>query len=92
VSFKGAGLYELRVRAQGQVLNGVAPHMNVYVDGAKILSKDPWSGSWLESTAQLRVSAASTKTIHVEFTNDAKTSTGDRNLLIDRVDVRWISA
>lgn len=91
VQFQGAGLYEIRVRTQGQILNNIAPHLNVYLDGAKILSKDPWSGGWSEGVTQVRTTAG-THTLVLEYTNDARASWGDRNLWLDRVQVVWKGA
>jgi predicted xylan-binding protein with Ca-dependent carbohydrate-binding module len=91
VQFQGAGLYELRVRTQGQVLSNVAPHLNVYLDGTKVTARDPWSGGWSDAVGQIRV-AAGAHTVALEYTNDAHTSSGDRNLLLDRVQVVWVGA
>lgn len=92
VDFATPGTYEIRVKAQGQILYNVAPHLNLYLDGQKLLGADPWSGGWKEYAARVRVDAVGPHTVHVEFTNDARSTTGDRNLLLDRVQVAWVSA
>ena len=82
-----AGQYEVRVRAQGQSLGGVNPHMVVQFDGATVREADPAPGAWTEFTAKAAAGAAGNHAVGILFTNDAAGPTGDRNLLVDRVEI-----
>jgi len=80
------GSYELRLRVQGQLLGGVAPHAVVYWDGAPIGSADPGAG-YRDVVVPVGSTSTGTHEVRVEFTNDWKTTSEDRNLLLDRVDL-----
>jgi hypothetical protein len=90
-NFATAGNYEVRVRAQGQLAAGVKPHMDVRVAGQSILGADPAAGYWGDYVGKVWIGGAGTKEIRVLFTNDYRTSTDDRNLWLDRVEIRRIS-
>jgi|tagenome__1003787_1003787.scaffolds.fasta_scaffold20980933_3 hypothetical protein len=76
---------QLVVRAFGDQCNG-APNLVLAMDGANALSTAVPAGSWTNYTVAKTVSAGS-HTFTLSFTNDAKTSTCDRNLRVDSVTV-----
>lgn len=81
-----AQLVDFAVRARGSAVNGVWPIMELRVDGVAIATWDVIGGNYAtySDTAQL---SAGSHTIAIAFTNDAKTSTEDRNLRSDHLDV-----
>jgi predicted xylan-binding protein with Ca-dependent carbohydrate-binding module len=80
------GAYELRARVQGQLLGGMAPHMVVKVDGVKVGEADPGWG-YRDVTLALKGLRMGDHQVRIEFTNDARNASEDRNLLVDRVDL-----
>lgn len=82
------GQYELRVRAKGQRLGGVAPQMNVYVDGALVGVTRP-NTAWADHTFPVSLGAGP-HDIKISYTNDYSNKNGDRNLHIDRVDLVYV--
>ncbi|MEK6976219.1 MAG: PKD domain-containing protein [Candidatus Thermoplasmatota archaeon] len=81
-SYNFTGDYDLTVRARGTSAAGVAPHMDVFVGNAKVLSADP-GASYTDRT--VRVSGNGITDVRIAYTNDAKTASEDRNLILDAV-------
>lgn len=80
-----SGTYDLTVRARSTALDGVNAHMDVYADGVKVLSADP-GASYADHRA--KVSGDSATEIRIVYTNDAKSSSADRNLLLDAISLK----
>jgi fibronectin type 3 domain-containing protein len=76
---------QIVVRAFGDQCNG-APNLVLAMDGTNVLSTAVPAGSWTAYTVAKTVTAGS-HTFTLSFTNDAKTSTCDRNLRADSVTV-----
>lgn len=76
------GRYDVTVRARGTFASGVGPHMDVAIAGADVLSVNPGSG-YADYKTTMQLDGAFTLT--TEFTNDLRTSTEDRNLIVDSV-------
>ncbi|MBI2076825.1 MAG: hypothetical protein HYT80_00430 [Euryarchaeota archaeon] len=85
----GDGTYEVRVRAQGTHLQGVAPHMEVRLGGKPVVYADPGPYGWHEYVGRAWV-ARGTHEVRIDFTNDAAWGGEDRNLWLDRVDVKKV--
>jgi PKD repeat protein len=75
------GTYDVSVRARGTALGGVAPHMVATLGGTTVTA-DPGT-SYADSTVRLALGGPFG--VQVAFTNDAKSSTEDRNLVVDQV-------
>jgi hypothetical protein len=88
--FASAGNYEVRIRAEGQLAQGIKPHMEVRVGGQLILGADPAAGYWGDHVGKVYVGGAGTKEVRVSFTNDLRTATDDRNLWLDRIEIKRI--
>jgi endoglucanase len=80
----------ITVRALGQQCNG-APRMVVAVDGRTALDVQVGATSWTDYAADLPLSDGS-HSITVAFTNDALSSSCDRNLFVDRVTLTSVAA
>lgn len=82
-----AGPQELRVVAKGDYAKGW-PLMRVYVDGVKV---GEWTvaSSTYQTYAVSRDLAAGSHTLRVEFVNDYKAGSADRNLRVDAASV-WV--
>lgn len=74
------------VRARGQQCSG-APQMTVTVDGTRRLTASVAKTTYSSFTATVAL-AAGTHSVSVDFTNDHKTSSCDRNLLVDSVTLK----
>lgn len=90
-TFAEAGNYEVRIRAQGQVAQGVKPHLEVRVGDKFILGADPAPGYWADYVGKINIGSTGPRDVRVSFTNDLRTSSEDRNLWLDRVEIRRIS-
>ncbi|HVL88371.1 MAG TPA: PKD domain-containing protein [Candidatus Thermoplasmatota archaeon] len=84
LDFGSGGQFDLSIHARGTTLSGVGPRMVVSLAGQTILSADPGT-SWGEH--RIRAAAAGVVELRIAFTNDARSSTEDRNLLLDRVTI-----
>ena len=74
--------HELHVTARGSVAGGVWPIMKVYVDGTLVLTQTVASATF--QTYQVRRTlSGGTRTLRIEFTNDALIGLEDRNLHVD---------
>ncbi len=71
----------LVARARGEQCNG-APRMSVYVDGIRRIDTSVSSNSYATYSASVAL-AAGTHTIKAAFTNDYKSGSCDRNLIVD---------
>jgi len=69
------------VRVRGTTLAGVGPHMLLSVGGAQVLAADPGTAY----TAYTVAVPAGTSELRIDFTNDARSATEDRNLIVDTV-------
>ncbi len=87
IQLPAAGTYELRVRAMGQLMNNVAPHMEAWLDDQRLGTADPGAGAWSDTTVRWSQPTAGTRTVGLQFTNDAYAPPADRNLLLDRVTI-----
>ncbi|HUR61129.1 MAG TPA: PKD domain-containing protein [Candidatus Thermoplasmatota archaeon] len=76
------GLYDISVTARGNPANGIAPHMVLSLDGTTAATAAP-ATSYGQTTVQRQLSGL--VTVRIAFTNDAKTATEDRNLIVDQV-------
>jgi hypothetical protein len=83
--FEQAGTYDLRVQARGDLAEGIEPHMEIRLDGTLVASADPTADPWQTYSVPVEV-AAGTHRVQVAFTNDARTETEDRNLLLDWIE------
>ncbi len=83
-----SGQYELRVRAKGERLSGIAPQMNVYVDGVLLGGKRP-DTEWADHAFPISLGAGS-HSVKIAFTNDYNNGSGDRNLHVDNVDLVYV--
>ena len=82
-SVTGDGTNTLVVVARGTPLGGVWPTMVLSVDGAVVRTHTVSSTTWTAYT--IGVVPTGTHTLRIAFTNDAASSTEDRNLLLDVV-------
>ncbi len=76
----------LTVRARGQQCSG-APKMNVYVDGTRRITASVSATSYATYSASFTL-AAGTHTIKAAFTNDYRTRSCDRNLILDSLSLK----
>ena len=76
------GTYDLGVRARGTSLGGVWPTMVVSVDGKGVMTANPTASY---GTAKATVTVTGTTTVRVAFTNDARSASEDRNLILDQI-------
>lgn len=83
------GHVEVRVTAKGTALGGVAPRMVVTLGGAPVLEADP-GASWTTYSAWVPVAAAGPQALRIAFTNDARSGSEDRNLLLDKAEAEWM--
>ena len=83
-----AGKYELRVRAKGDRLGGVAPQMNVYVDGVLLGGQRP-DTTWGDHAFPITLGTGQ-HTVKLGYTNDYSNASGDRNLHLDRVELVYV--
>ncbi|CAA9465178.1 MAG: hypothetical protein AVDCRST_MAG38-771 [uncultured Solirubrobacteraceae bacterium] len=74
---------KLVARARGKQCSG-APSMSVYVDGTRRILASVSATSYASYSANLTLGAG-THTVKVAFTNDYKSSSCDRNLIVDSV-------
>ncbi|MEA3136296.1 MAG: hypothetical protein QOC71_577 [Thermoplasmata archaeon] len=75
----------LGVVARGQPLGGVWPVMMVSIDGSVTRTVSVSSAAY--ATYPVADLSPGTHTVRITFTNDASSSTEDRNLILDRVGV-----
>jgi len=80
----------ITVRARGEQCDG-APRMIVSVDGKPALDVKVGSTAWSDYAADLPLSDGA-HALTVRFDNDAVTTTCDRNLLVDRVQLTSVAA
>lgn len=78
-----AGEYQLSIRARGTVMDGIGPRMVVTLAGATLLVVDPGT-AYADVSARIETTGALAD-LRISFTNDARSTTEDRNLLLDRV-------
>ncbi|HLE47729.1 MAG TPA: carbohydrate-binding domain-containing protein [Candidatus Thermoplasmatota archaeon] len=88
-SLPGDGTYEVSVNAQGTKLQGTAPHMEVRLGGKPVVYADPGPYGWHDYVGRAWV-AKGTHEVRIDFTNDAAGGGEDRNLWLDRVDIKKI--
>jgi len=81
-----AGAATLSVIAQGTVAAGVWPHMLVQIDGVTI-GQTNVSATFQTYSFNTTIASAGTKTLRIVFDNDHRTSTEDRNLIVDKATV-----
>lgn len=81
-----AGEHRITVVARGTSAGGIDARMDVRLNGSTVASFDVPSGSLREHVVDARLPSGGA-TLAVVFTNDALTSTEDRNLLVDVVRV-----
>lgn len=79
------------IRARGSSANGVWPDMSLVVDGVtvqtwNIASASPNASTWTLRSTTLRLNA-SQHALAIAFTNDVRTTTEDRNLYLDYMDL-----
>ncbi len=77
----GQGTVKVTARARGQMCSG-APQMSVYVDGVRRIATSVSSTSYSAYSASVALPAG-THSIRVSFTNDYRSSSCDRNLIVD---------
>ena len=76
------GAHQLDVRARGHALGGVWPNMRVYVDNVLVATIAVDSTAYATYAVPLSLASGS-HALKVEFDNDARSDTEDRNLLLD---------
>lgn len=81
-----AGAMRVRVRAAGELLGGVGPHIVVKVNGTEIGSATVNETSWTDKTFDF-VATEGSQEIRVTYENDGWVGTEDRNLRIDKIEV-----
>lgn len=86
------GLYDLRLRARGDWLDGVGPRMTVTLAGQPVLTATPNAGALQDFTARVSIDAPGVRELKVAFDNDAKSGAGDRNLVLDLAEVAWFGS
>ena len=77
-----SGAHALEIRARGHSMNGVWPNMLVYVDNVLVATIPVDSDAYEAYVVSLTLAAGS-HALKVEFNNDDRSSTEDRNLLLD---------
>lgn len=90
IEVSAAGTWDIRVRASGQSLGGVAPHMEIRVDGVLIHAADPGPGAWQTYAEPMGWLESGPHTVQIRFTNDAMAGREDRNLLVDYADFEFV--
>lgn len=78
------GSVQLAVRARATTSGGIPAHMDVYADGARVLSVDP-ATQYQEFKAAVQSDGAID--VRIVYGNDAVSATGDRNLVVDTLRV-----
>jgi hypothetical protein len=91
LNFSAPGVYEVGVTARGTPLAGVAPHMQATLGGKALLTADP-GATYHAYKAMVRVTAPGIQELRLAYANDAKSSTEDRNLILDKVDAEYVGA
>ena len=86
LTLQDAQSVSLAIRARGSIADNVWPIMQLKVDGVVLASWDVVGGNYA-TYSDLTTLSAGTHTIAIAFTNDARTSTQDRNLYLDFLDV-----
>ncbi|CAA9465318.1 MAG: hypothetical protein AVDCRST_MAG65-215, partial [uncultured Solirubrobacteraceae bacterium] len=77
------GSIKLAVRARGDQCSG-APQLYVYIDGTRRLSAAVSSKTYVTYSADVAVTPG-THTIKASFSNDYRSSSCDRNLVVDEI-------
>ncbi|MBW3582091.1 MAG: hypothetical protein KY455_03235, partial [Euryarchaeota archaeon] len=83
------GEYDVSVRARGTTADGVGPEMVVSLGGKQVLKAYPGTSYGEHS---VRLNASDVMDLRLAFTNDLRTSTEDRNLILDRVTFTQVAA
>ncbi len=73
--------HTITVRANGSAAGGIAPAMDIQVDGVTISKFSVTAGSWINYSIATNLIQGSRR-ISVAFTNDAVVGTEDRNLYV----------
>ena len=87
VTFEKAGTYEVAVRAYGSPAAGAWPAMSVRVDGDARAHATVDRAAFGEDVFRIEIDAG-THRVTVSFDNDAVLGNEDRNLYLDRIEVR----
>lgn len=82
---EATGSYDLVVRARGEAAAGAFPSMDVVVDGVRKATFTVPSG-YADYTVPVELSGK--HAVAVRFTNDFRDASGDRNLIVDKVELR----
>lgn len=82
-----SGEHTFTVRAKGTPANGVWPRMTLSVAGGQVGVWDVKSTGYLTYSAKVDLKAGEAVRVSLAFTNDLRTSTEDRNLLLDSLKV-----
>ena len=82
-----AATYQVVVRACGSPADGGWPRMALVVDGRQVATATVGSKDFAEYPFEAKL-AAGPHTLAVAFTNDRLTAREDRNLYLDRIDIR----
>ncbi|HVL49378.1 MAG TPA: PKD domain-containing protein [Candidatus Thermoplasmatota archaeon] len=83
--FPATGSYDVSFRARGSLANGVGAIASLTVDGQKVAERE-FRGDWITLTARVEVQAG-VREIRVVFQNDLRTSSEDRNLILDWIEI-----
>lgn len=76
------GEFDVTVRARGTTVDGVGPRLILSVGDTPLLSADPGISY---GDFRGRIAGGSVTDLKIWFTNDVKSSTEDRNLIVDKV-------
>jgi MSHA biogenesis protein MshQ len=76
------------VRMFGTQLNGIGPHMQLWIDGVNAGEVDVTQTTYTDYTFPVTLPTSNNVNIDVVFTNDASMPGADRNLYVDSVVVR----
>jgi hypothetical protein len=84
------GTYEFRVRALGKTMGGVAPHMELRLDDRTFGTANPGPNAFQDYVGRVTVGAGA-HALKIVYTNDASSATEDRNLWLDRLEVKRVA-
>lgn len=87
--FPAAGQYEIRVRAQGTTVDGVAPQMMMKAGSKTLLYADPSPG-WTTYGAKVYVDEPGARLLEIHYENDVMKPPQDRNLMVDFVTIQRV--
>jgi len=88
--FERGGAYEVIVRAHGSPAKGEWPRMELVLDGQSKQAVTVDTREYSDYAVKLDVSAG-LHTVGVAFTNDAVAGNEDRNLYLDRIEIRALA-